>query len=270
MRLKLILTTLLLIFSAQAQASRQDRAPINDPKINFQDVESAQAIVDKAEKIEEQNLYNAEAEEIVHTATKIQDSEEYKKQRNWISQNQHELLAKQTKPLPTVDYNITKKELEKDAVAKLLNSYRFKQDDMKKSQVIHYPLMIFVSSSIPQSSLKDLMIQAKKSGAILVFRGMVGSIKKTAAFLAKISKDNVSAIIDPRLFDIFKVEVVPTFVVLGEINQECQSDNCLVTPRHDRITGNITLEYALEQMADGKGDASKVAATYLKKLTGAQ
>ena len=259
MRAKIILFTLLFSFSALAAKAMPEH--VAAPQSNEQDI---QAIIDNAEKIKEQN--NSEAEKIVQTVAKMQDSAEFKKHQNWIAKNQQEIFAKQTKPLPKVDYNISKNELEKDAIAKLLNAYRFRPDDLKRNQIIHYPLMIFVSSSIPKSSLKDLMIQAKQSGAILVFRGMVGSIKNTAKFLAEISKENVSAIIDPRLFDIFKVEVVPTFVVLGESIQDCGQDNCLITPRHDRIVGNITLEYALEQIIAGKGDAAQTASSYLAKI----
>lgn len=209
-----------------------------------------------------------QASEIINSTKKIQASDEYKNHQNWITNNQQKFFARQAEKLPTIDYGITKEQLEKDAIAKLLNNYRFKADDIKKAQITHFPLMIFVSSSIPKSSLKDLMVQAKKSGAVLVFRGMIGSLKNTAKFLGDISKDNVQAIIDPRLFDLFNIQAVPIIVVLKEANQECYGENnsCKITPIHDRISGNITLDYALETIVNGKSETSQIAAKFLAKI----
>ncbi len=207
-----------------------------------------------------------QSKEILNSVQKIQVSPEYKNHQNWINQNKQQFFARQSEKLPTVDYGITKEQLEKDTIAKLLNNYRFKSEDIKKAQITHYPLMIFVSSSIPKSSLKDLMIQAKKSGAVLVFRGMIGSLKNTAKFLGDISKDNVQAIIDPRLFDLFNVEVVPTIIVLKEATQNCNENKCQITPIHDRISGNVTLDYALETIANGKSETSQIASKFLIKI----
>lgn len=101
----------------------------------------------------------------------------------------------------------------------------------------------------------------------MVFRGLIGgTLKNTQQFLGELAKENVSAIIDPRLFEMFNVEIVPTFVVLAKPAQDCEEANCNFTPIHDRITGNITLNYALEQFADGQGDAKSQAAAILSKL----
>jgi len=208
-----------------------------------------------------------QSREILSSTQKMQASDDYKKHQNWIKQNSQKLFARQAEQLPTIDYGITKEQLEKDAIAKLLNNYRFKADDIKKAQITYFPVMIFVSSSIPKASLKDLMIQAKKSGAVLVFRGLIGGLKNTAKFLGDISRDNVQAIIDPRLFDLFNIEVVPTIVVLKEATQDCNIDgDCKITPIHDRISGNITLDYALETIVNGKGETSSIASKFLVKI----
>lgn len=228
----------------------------------------AQKIVDKSEEIKAKAVknYPKDVNELSETVQKVQQGKQYKDAENWIKTNQNELFAKQTKALPKVDYDITKEEREKDSIAQLLHSYRFKPDEVKKASITHYPLMIFVSSSIPKSSLKDLMIQAKQAGGILVFRGIIGSLKNTQEFLADISRDNVSAIIDPRLFDIFQIKLVPTFVVLSGATQDCIEKDCQFTPKHDRITGNITLKYALEQIEAAKGDAGNTATEYLSRI----
>ncbi len=233
------------------------------------EVEEAEQIIEKVEGVKEQTkkLHDKNVGEVLSGVEKTQNSENYKKQQNWIQENRKELLAKQAQPLPKIDYGITQKELEKDSIAKLLNSYRIKPDDSKKNPIMNYPLMIFVSSSIPRESLRDLTIQAQKSGGILVFRGLIGTLRNTQQFLGDIAKENVSAIIDPRLFEMFSVKVVPTFVVLSKLPKDCESENCNFTPLHDRITGNMTLHYALEEIANGDGNAKSTAATYLKKLS---
>jgi conjugal transfer pilus assembly protein TrbC len=111
------------------------------------------------------------------------------------------------------------------------------------------------------------MIQARQSGGVMVFRGLIGgTLRNTQQFLGELAKENVSAIIDPRLFEVFNVELVPTFVVLAKPSQDCEESSCNFTPSHDRITGNITLNYAIEQFADGQGDAKSQAAKILVKL----
>lgn len=191
----------------------------------------------------------------------------YQETQNWLKKNQDNLFAKQTQKLPKIDYDITDEQRKNDVIAKLLHNYRFKPDEIKQASISHYPLMIFVSSSIPKQSLKDLMYQAKKAGAVLVFKGFIGSFKNTQEYLANISKEEISAIIDPRLFDLFQIEVVPTFVILNDVLQDCEKNNCRLSPVHDRIAGNITLQYALEQFAQDAKENSLVF-EFLKKIKG--
>lgn len=241
---------------------------VNSKSSNINYELEGQKIVERAEELKLQavKIHAKDISEVAEKVSKIQKSKNFKESENWIRKNQNELFAKQTQALPKVDFDITKEQRKKDPIAELLHNYRFKPDEVGKASITHYPLIIFVSSSIPRNSLKDLMIQAKQSGGILVFRGVIGSLKNTQEFLAEISRENVSVIIDPRLFDIFQVKLVPTFVVLSNATQECIENNCQFTPRHDRITGNITLKYALEQIEAAKGDAGSTATEYLLRI----
>jgi type-F conjugative transfer system pilin assembly protein TrbC len=243
------------------------------------------------------DINSKDVQDILNSVSKVQSSENYQQQQNWAKVSNQKYLApksqmisaqtqidnvvsaqnNQQNSLDKIKYN-----LNQDQLKKLLGNYQANPDDSKAEHFSLYKLMIFVSSSIPKSSLKDLMIQAKESGGILVFRGAIGSTKNTAQFLAEISKENVSAIIDPRLFDMFQVKLVPTFVVLTKDYQDCEvnqdrgasniaakisnNSNCHFTPINDRITGNITLNYALETIINGNGSAKESASYFLEKL----
>jgi len=246
---------------------------MNSARNSFQVDEEVENLVERGEVVKENASRTHEKNllELLGDVEKIRTSAAYKEQEVWIKENQRELIAKQAKPLPGIDYGISEKELQKDAIAKLLNQYRINPDDKKANPLpLSYPLMIFVSSSIPPSSLKDLMIQARKSHGVLIFRGVInGSLRKTKDYLAQLGKENVSAIIDPRLFEEFNITLVPTFVVLGKGYKNCTDSRCNFTPLHDRISGNVTLQYALEQFANGKqGNAKAEAAALLVKISG--
>jgi conjugal transfer pilus assembly protein TrbC len=73
--------------------------------------------------------------------------------------------------------------------------------------------------------------------------------------------------IDPRLFRAFNVTSVPAFVVVTSDFDLCDGFDCkTVAPPHDRMSGNVTVRYALEAMATGGGPGARIAATALKQL----
>lgn len=91
-------------------------------------------------------------------------------------------------------------------------------------------LIIFVSSSMPATSLKALFWQAQRAGVPLVFRGLIdNSFAKTKAFF---EEQQINGEIDPNLFSEYHVSEVPTFVI-----REGKS--------FDVLQGNISLEDAL-------------------------
>ncbi len=265
MQYKIILIIPLLFISPLVLAKQTDEAKnlVNQIEAST-DEQEASLLINNVEEIKQSKNFQkqlGEASELANKVEKVKTKEPYSQYKNWLKDNRQELFAKQTKQIPTIDYNIDK--ANKDAITELLQNYRFKAEDIKKNSVNYYPLMIFVSSSIPKSALKDLMIQARKSGAVLVFRGLIGSLRSTAEFLQNISKEEVAAIIDPRLFTTFQINQVPTFVVIANIQEV---DGELITPKHDRIAGNITLEYALNHIIEGDGSAKEVALKHLNQL----
>ena len=132
-------------------------------------------------------------------------------------------------------------------------------------------LIVFVSLSMPPESLKPLLRDVSRAGGVAVFQGFPdNSVKAFTAGLAKVldDKETHRAIgIDPRLFRAFNVTTVPQIVAVSSDFDVCDGFNCATqVPTHDRISGNVTLQYALETFAEGHGPGAAVAAVALKRL----
>lgn len=229
----------------------------------------ANKLVEFVEENKEKNIKNHQQniQFVTQKTQQLRNQNNYKKSIDWIAKNNQKLFAKQSQDIPTIDYNITENDDNKDGLGELLKNYRFKADEIKKTSISHYPLMIFISSSIPKESIKDLIFQAKRAGAVLVLNGFIGSLKNTQEFFSNNFKDDPAVIIDPRLFELFQVKIVPTFVVMKDVSQNCDNDKCQFSPIHDRIAGNISLQYALEEISkDSKPDS--LVFEFLRKIKG--
>ena len=97
-------------------------------------------------------------------------------------------------------------------------------------------LLVFVSFSMPEVSLKSLAKDAEKYNAVLVMRGLYeDSFVKTAN---KLKDLGIGVDINPELFETHKVTAVPTFVVL-------KSDQSLWC-----LKGNVTLDFVMKTFKD--------------------
>ena len=119
------------------------------------------------------------------------------------------------------------------------------------------PPLIFVSFSIPDDDLRALLREAAKTGSPVVLRGMVdNSMKRTVERLgALLGKDTASSsepspslAIDPTLFERFKIDHVPAFVLPASTADPCTPSGC-PTPDHLKLAGDVSLSYALGVMA---------------------
>lgn len=129
-------------------------------------------------------------------------------------------------------------------------------------------LIAFASLSMPPASLKQLIRDTARAGGVVVFRGFPNnSMKEFSARLGKVvqRQDDLSNIgIDPRLFRAFDVQAVPTYVAVSSDFDLCAGFACRTkVPPHDRIIGNVTVEYALTSFAEGSGPGARVAAVGL-------
>lgn len=135
--------------------------------------------------------------------------------------------------------------------------------------------MVFASLSMPQASLTRLIADTSNAGGVVVFRGFPGGSTKAFAEGLKrvVTSEGQEAhiAIDPRLFRAFKVTAAPTFVAAGREYDLCDGLDCTsVTPDHDRMVGNVTVEYALESFAGGTGPGAGVARIALTRLDKAE
>lgn len=106
-------------------------------------------------------------------------------------------------------------------------------------------LLVFASFSMNRETLKDLAQGLKRAGGALVFRGLVNdSFKETAKAFQDLGEE---ALIDPTLFRTYGVTTVPAFILRQA------EDNPGAHVVFDKISGNVTLGYALSQFAE-KGE----------------
>lgn len=169
---------------------------------------------------------------------------------------------------PSLD-NFTVPEIDDEALAKaredikdlladprVMTSEGFSHDDSNPRP------LIFISFSMPESSLRSLLTEAARTDSPLVLRGLVdNSMKRTVARLGELlgTKDGdttgaptPSLAIDPTLFERFGIHKVPAFVLPQDAIAACTPDGCPV-PEHLKVAGDVSLAYALGVMARESG-----------------
>jgi conjugal transfer pilus assembly protein TrbC len=132
----------------------------------------------------------------------------------------------------------------------------------------------FASLSMPLAALREMIGQVNAAGGVVALRGFpAGSAKVLTEALSKVAMDQDqlgSVGIDPRLFRAFNVTAVPTYVVASTDFDLCDGFDCQTQiPPHDRISGNVTADFALETIARGGGPAARIATQHLVRLKGA-
>jgi len=114
-------------------------------------------------------------------------------------------------------------------------------------------LLAFASFSIPDRLWLELSTQVESAGGVILLRGLPeSSFKKLAQKLLVLRDQGVNAPIqiDPQRFTEYGVDTVPVYVVIEE-------------GKHDKITGNISLTYALDKILDS--GETKASATRIKE-----
>lgn len=100
-------------------------------------------------------------------------------------------------------------------------------------------ILVFISFSMPKTSLIELNNQADKYNAILVMRGIYkNSFTKMKEKILTISSKGLTVEIDPQLFKQYGIKQVPTYVLLKEGKEL------------NRLTGNVSLEFAYKKLQE--------------------
>lgn len=129
-------------------------------------------------------------------------------------------------------------------------------------------LLIFISSSMPKKSIINLMTQASPLEAVFVVRGLInGSYVNTYKYFYSLKGENqVGIMINPTLFSAMKIDVVPTFA-LYQSDQDLLSTACKVTPKYTKVSGEVTVRYALSRLTDSDNkDLAQIARNELDIL----
>jgi type-F conjugative transfer system pilin assembly protein TrbC len=151
-------------------------------------------------------------------------------------------------------------------------------EQMKKAHAKQQPeddLMIFVSTSLAPETLKLLGEQVQRAGGILMLRGFKGGLKKgalqeTMIAMKPVVDSGANFQIDPEAFTRFDVQAVPTFVLAAPVEgchatleQKCELQAA-------KLSGDVSLDYALEHWVKRGGRSGRIAEKYLKKMQRSQ
>ena len=128
--------------------------------------------------------------------------------------------------------------------------------------------MALVSLSMPDAALVQIMGDVYDAGGVVMIRGLYkNSIRETTFRMQQIiQKSGVGDVsIDPRVFRLFKVKTVPTFIVTKTPIDKCLDRNCNKIPMHDKWVGHVSIDTVLEHFTL-RGDTAKRAKSHLYKL----
>ncbi len=160
----------------------------------------------------------------------------------------------------------------------LVAKYNQTSDQLKGKKTLPVSkVFTFVSFSMPNKALIKIAKDAKKAGVPVYIRGLVdNSITKTTKVMSefiKSTKEDVGGFnIDPRLFELYKVDVVPAVVVLtSELSPDafgtCGKSEGYICgePSYAKIKGNVSLNYALSTIGR-HANAQDIVKPYLDRL----
>ena len=129
-------------------------------------------------------------------------------------------------------------------------------------------LMVFVSTSMPTGSLEKVAAQSRQAAAMIVMRGAskgVGPGKWVASVAAMrpLTDKGGAVLLYPELFERYGIKKVPAIVVAPEAQAGCDEDACR---EFAVVYGDVSLDYALERLADRKDSIGAIARSRLSKL----
>jgi conjugal transfer pilus assembly protein TrbC len=131
-------------------------------------------------------------------------------------------------------------------------------------------LIVFISLSMPEATLARLVDQAARARAQLLLRGLSdGSLPRTAARIQQLIGTRAVAVqIDPRAFDRYAIQRVPSFVLARAGGQDaaCSGEQCSRADDHVMVAGDVSLDYALAHFQRTTPAFAKDAGRFLTRL----
>lgn len=134
-------------------------------------------------------------------------------------------------------------------------------------------LMVFVSFSMPEASLKRIAHETAKAGGVMVIRGFKdNSLRATIKATEEIAALKGKLLIHPELFDLYQIHEVPTTVITREGHDELKScsgnEEQGLCMEHLQVKGDVSLYASLEYFVQNKEDKvlTEIAAAKLAKL----
>jgi len=142
---------------------------------------------------------------------------------------------------------------------------KYKNVGLNHSAKPDFPeLLVMVSLSMPENGLDKLIDQAGRAGATLVFRGIKGgSMQAMGKEIARLLKGrNVKIAIHPPAFQQFSIKQVPAFVLAANNAGNVLEDGCARQDTFVKVSGDVTLDYALEHIESHSPQWSATAQAY--------
>jgi conjugal transfer pilus assembly protein TrbC len=132
-------------------------------------------------------------------------------------------------------------------------------------------LLVFVSFSMPRGSLRRLARQAERARAAIVLRGLAADAQGRPSFHATgmvvgslgLERDQGFSV-NPVAFRRFGINQVPAFVLLTE--DDCQACGEDFIPKHLKLSGDVSLDYALHAMESRRPGLASRIRPYLERL----
>lgn len=133
-------------------------------------------------------------------------------------------------------------------------------------------LMIFASFTMPAESLKRIVSQANRVGASVVLRGFKNnSLKETAQAIQELGEQGGNVLVNPNAFTKYKVKAVPTMVLAkAETIDQVDNEGCALPDNFVAVSGDVSLDYALDEIIRRAPTFEVVASRYLRQIRGSK
>ena len=124
------------------------------------------------------------------------------------------------------------------------------------------PVMMFASTSMPHESLMSMARASRATGVPIYLRGLPhgmngAGLRRSLEALRPYVDAGADLQVHPEMFTYYKVAAVPAVVVTSQPKQGCSDDSCAAS--FVKVVGDVTLRYALEQVAPRSDEIGQAA-----------